>query len=36
MKIFLEETLELKKISIDENYPLFIQKNKDILKDWIL
>jgi beta-1,4-mannosyl-glycoprotein beta-1,4-N-acetylglucosaminyltransferase len=28
--------LELKKISVDENYPLFIQKNKDNLKDWIL
>ncbi len=28
--------LELKKISVDENYPLFIQKNKGNLKDWIL
>ena len=28
--------LELKKINVDENYPLFIQKNKGNLKDWIL
>jgi beta-1,4-mannosyl-glycoprotein beta-1,4-N-acetylglucosaminyltransferase len=28
--------IELKKINIDEKYPFFIQKNKNILKDWIL
>ena len=27
---------ELKKINIDERYPSFIRKNKNILKDWIL
>ena len=27
---------KLKKINIDDNFPLFIQKNKDILKDWIV
>ena len=28
--------IELKKISINEEYPYFIQKNQNILKDWIL
>ena len=28
--------IELKKISINEEYPYFIQKNQNVLKDWIL
>ena len=28
--------IELKKISINEEHPYFIQKNQNILKDWIL
>ena len=28
--------LRLKKIHINENYPLYIQENKDFFKDWIL
>ena len=28
--------IELKKIEIDEDYPEFIRKNKNKLKDWIL
>ena len=28
--------LNLKKVSIDENFPEYLRNNKDLFKDWIL